>query len=70
VIATRLAALDVVEQLRHSPLSLGLVVDEHGSPEGIVTEGDILQTIVADIEEDEGPRIVQRDDDQLNYRLR
>jgi CBS domain containing-hemolysin-like protein len=47
-----------------------LVVDEHGSLEGIVIEGDILQTIVADIEEDEGPRIVQRDDDQLNYRLR
>ena len=42
-----------------------LVVDEHGSLEGIVTEGDILQAIVADIEEDEGLRIVQRDDGSL-----
>ena len=53
-VSDHLAALDVVEQLRHSPLSLVLVVDEHGSLEEIVTEGDILQTIVADIEEDEG----------------
>jgi putative hemolysin len=42
-----------------------LVVDEHGSLEGIVTEGDILKTIVADIQDDEGPRIVQRDDGSL-----
>ena len=36
VVSDHLAALDVVEQLRHSPLSLVLVVDEHGSLEGIV----------------------------------
>jgi len=65
VVSDHLAALDVVEQLRHSPLSLVLVVDEHGSLEGIVTEGDILQAVVADIEEDEGLRIVQRDDGSL-----
>jgi putative hemolysin len=65
VVSDKLAALDVVEQLRHSPLSVVLVVDEHGSLEGIVTEGDILQTIVADIENDEGARIVQRDDGSL-----
>lgn len=64
-VSDRLPALDVVQQLRHSPLNLVLVVDEHGSLEGIVTEGDILKTIVADIEEDEGPRIVQRDDGSL-----
>jgi putative hemolysin len=64
-VSDHLAALDVVEQLRRSPLSLVLVVDEHGSLEGIVTEGDILQTIVADIENDEGARIVQRDDGSL-----
>jgi putative hemolysin len=64
-VSDRLPALDVVAQLRHSPLNLVLVVDEHGSLEGIVTEGDILRTIVEDIEEDEGPRIVQRDDGSL-----
>jgi putative hemolysin len=64
-VSDRSAAIDVVEQLRHSPLNLVLVVDEHGSLEGIVTEGDILKTIVADIEEDDGPRIVERDDGSL-----
>lgn len=64
-VSDRLDALDVVEQLRHSPLNLVLVIDEHGSLEGIVTEGDILKTIVADIEEDGGPRVVQRDDGSL-----
>ena len=64
-VSDRLGAIDVVEQLRHSPLNLVLVVDEHGSLEGIVTEGDILKTLVADIEEDDGPRIVQRDDGSL-----
>ena len=64
-VSDRLPALDVVKQLRHSPLNLVLVVDEHGSLEGIVTEGDILKTIVADIQDDEGPRIVQRDDGSL-----
>lgn len=64
-VSDHLAALDVVEQLRHSPLNLVLVVDEHGSLEGIVTEGDILKTIVGDIEEDESLRIVQRDDGSL-----
>lgn len=65
VVSDRLAAIDVVEQLRQSPLNLVLVVDEHGSVEGIVTEGDILKNIVADIEEDEGAQIVQRDDGSL-----
>lgn len=64
-VSDRLPALDVVAQLRHSPLNLVLVVDEHGSLEGMVTEGDILKTIVADIEDDEGARIVQRDDGSL-----
>jgi putative hemolysin len=65
VVSDRLPAIDVVEQLRQSPLSIVVVMDEHGSLEGVVTEGDILKTIVADIEEDDGPRIVQRDDGSL-----
>lgn len=64
-VSDRLAAIDVVEQLRQSPLNLVMVVDEHGSIEGIVTEGDILKTIVANIEEDDSPHIVQREDGSL-----
>ena len=64
-VSDRLGAIDVVEQLRQSPLNMVVVIDEHGSVEGVVTEGDILKTIVADIEEDDGPQIVQRDDGSL-----
>lgn len=65
VVSDRLSALDAIEQLRQSPLNLLVVVDEHGTVEGIVTEGDVLKTIVADIAEDEGPRIVRRNDGSL-----
>ncbi|MBI2737362.1 MAG: HlyC/CorC family transporter [Rhodospirillales bacterium] len=65
IISERMSALDAVEQLRQSPLNLVVVADEHGTVEGIVTEGDILKTIVADIAEEERPRIVQRDDGSL-----
>ena len=64
-VSDRLGAIDVVEQLRQSPLNMVVVIDEHGSVEGVVTEGDILKTIVADIEEDEGPQVVPRDDGSL-----
>ena len=65
IVSDRLAALDAVEQIRQSPLNLLVVVDEHGSIEGIVTEGDILKTIVADIADEERPRIVERGDGSL-----
>jgi putative hemolysin len=39
-------ALDAVEILRHSPVHLGMVHDEHGSFLGILTAADILEAIV------------------------
>lgn len=65
VISDRMAAMDVVEQLRQSPVNMVLVVDEHGSVQGVVTDGDILKTLVADLEVDGAPQIVQRDDGSL-----
>ena len=64
-VSDRLAAIDVVEQLRQSPLNLVIVVDEHGSTQGIVSEGDILKAVVADIEEEEEPHVTERDDGSL-----
>lgn len=64
-VSDRLAAIDVVEQLRQSPLNLVVVIDEHGSIEGIVSEGDILKAVVADIEEEEEPHVTERDDGSL-----
>ncbi len=65
IVSERISALEAVEQLRQSSLNLVVVADEHGTVEGIVTEGDILKTIVADISEEERPRIVPRDDGSL-----
>jgi putative hemolysin len=65
IVSERMSALDAVEQLRQSSLNLLVVADEHGTIEGIITEGDILKTIVADIGEEERPRIAPRDDGSL-----
>jgi len=64
-VSDRMGAIDVVDQLRRSPLNMVVVIDEHGSVEGIVTEGDILKTVVADIETAEEPHLTQRDDGSL-----
>jgi putative hemolysin len=66
VVSERLSAIEVIEQLRKSPSNLVVVIDEHGSLMGLVTEGDILKAIVADIEiDDDTPRIHVRDDGSL-----
>lgn len=65
-VSEHLSALDVVEHLRRSPMKLVLVVDEIGSVEGIITDGDILKTVVSDIASDrETPNIVRRADGSI-----
>jgi putative hemolysin len=58
-------ALDVVDIIKQSPIHLGLVHDEYGHFEGVVTNADILEAIVGAFRTDEGaaePDAVQRDD--------
>lgn len=55
----------LVEQLRGSPEHSVLVIDEHGGIQGLVTEHDILETIVGDLpslSELRHPQAVQRED--------
>lgn len=40
-----ISALDALEYFRTSPIQMGLVVDQHGAVEGIITPGDILNGI-------------------------
>jgi magnesium and cobalt exporter, CNNM family len=58
-------ALDVVDLMKRSPIHIALVHDEYGHFEGIVTNADLLESIVGALKKDEGPiepDAVQRDD--------
>ena len=65
VIPDTMDALDTVMRLKESEVHMGLVHDEFGHFEGIVTSADILEAIVGTFHTGEGepePNSVQRDD--------
>jgi putative hemolysin len=58
-------ARDVVAILKESPVHMGIVYDEYGAFQGVVTSADILESIVGGFQTEEGPAepaAVQRDD--------
>ncbi|MDQ8726705.1 hemolysin family protein [Bradyrhizobium sp. LHD-71] len=58
-------ARDVVAILKDSPVHMGLVYDEYGGFQGVVTSADILESIVGSFKTEEGPAepaAVPRDD--------
>jgi putative hemolysin len=65
VIPETVDARDVVAILRESPVHMGLVHDEYGTFQGVVTNADILESIVGSFHTEEGPAepaFVKRDD--------
>ncbi|MCA6115611.1 HlyC/CorC family transporter [Bradyrhizobium sp. WSM 1738] len=65
VIPEFLDARDVVTILRDSPVHMGLVHDEYGAFQGVVTSADILESIVGGFHTEEGPpevAAIKRDD--------
>ncbi|KAA5595916.1 hemolysin family protein [Blastochloris sulfoviridis] len=60
-------ALAVVEMLGQTPLHIGLVHDEYGHFQGVVTNADILESIVGSLQSEAGggpaePDVVRRED--------
>jgi len=65
VIPSSADARDVLAILRNSPVHMGLVYDEYGAFEGVVTTADILESIVGAFSSEHGPAepaYVGRDD--------
>ena len=65
IIPDTMDALDVVAKLKDSPVHVGLVHDEFGHFEGVVTSADILEAIVGSFHTEEGPpepHATERDD--------
>jgi putative hemolysin len=65
VIPETVDARDVIAILRDSPVHMGLVHDEYGTFQGVVTSFDILEAIVGAFHTEEGPAepaYVRRDD--------
>src|SRR5205814_8557170 len=65
IIPEFLDARDVVAILRDSAVHMGLVHDEYGAFQGVVTSADILESIDGGFHTEEGPpeaAVVQRDD--------
>jgi len=65
IIPETVDARDVIAILRDSPVHMGLVHDEYGTFQGVVTSFDILEAIVGAFHTEEGPAepaYVKRDD--------
>jgi putative hemolysin len=64
VVPDSMDALDVVDLFRRNAVHIGLVHDEYGNFEGVVTAADILSSIVGELHTESGeePAVVQRPD--------
>ncbi|MCX6243547.1 MAG: hemolysin family protein [Bacteroidetes bacterium] len=56
-------AYQVLEKFKETRIHCGVVVDEFGSVEGIITLNDILDGLVGDITDMDEPEVIQRSED-------
>lgn len=69
ILPDQLDAMDALDSLRRAEVPMGLVYDEYGHFEGIVTPANLLIAIagdfVSDTEPGEGPNVIEREDGSL-----
>ncbi|MGI8906765.1 MAG: hemolysin family protein [Candidatus Sumerlaeaceae bacterium] len=65
IVPESVSSLQLLESFRESPAQIALIADEYGSILGLVTQNDMLQSIVGDLPSSEGdaePEAVRRED--------
>jgi putative hemolysin len=69
IVPDTVSALQALEVLKASPAHMVVVVDEHGAFDGLVTDSDLLESIVGALQDAEGlsepPQVVERPDHTL-----
>lgn len=64
-VASGMPVLELIEQLRRARQTFAIVLDEHGSVDGVVTANDVIEALVGELallDEEEEIDIVRRDD--------
>lgn len=66
IVSPAMPVLDLMLQMRQSRKHMALVVDEYGGIDGLVTIGDVLETIVGEIDDEfdseEQPELIEKAD--------
>lgn len=69
IVSPSLPILDLLLEMRRTRRHIALVVDEYGGIDGLVTMGDVMETIIGEIDDEhdreEAPQIVEESDGSI-----